>query len=192
MRRGYKQTEIGLLPEDWEVVRLGDVLELLRNGLVFRQNKDKKGIPVTRIETISEEKIDSQKVGYIEGISEKEISEYRLQIGDILFSHINSIEHIGKTAIYNGEPPMLLHGMNLLLLRPKKSLVEPNYLLCQLRHLRAKGLFRNMSKKAVNQASINQLELGRVKLICPPLGEQKKIAEILSTVDKRLELLRKK
>jgi len=186
-RYSYKQTEIELVPEDWEVVRLGEILDLIRNGLVLKQNKNTKGIPVTRIETIWEEKIDPKKVGYIDEISEREISEYKLREGDILFSHINSLNHIGKTAMYKGEPPLLLHGMNLLLLRPKKDCVEPLFLLYKLKHLRLKGLFKNMSKKAVNQASINQTELGRVKVILPPLPEQKKIAEILSTVDKAIE-----
>jgi len=185
--KDFRKTEIGRIPKEWKVVRLGDVLDLLRNGLVTKQNKDKKGIPVTRIETISEEKIDIKKIGYIEKISEEEIFKYKLQDGDILFSHINSLEHIGKTAIYNGEPPLLLHGMNLLLLRPKKTIVEPFYLLYLLKHRRVKATFRHMSKKAVNQASINQTELGRYRIPLPPLPEQQKIAEILSTVDRAIE-----
>ncbi len=188
----FKDTEIGRIPKEWEVVRLKEVVDLLRNGLVTKQNKDEKGIPVTRIETISDERIDTQKIGYIEKISEEEISEYKLQKGDILFSHINSLAHIGKTAIYDGEPSLLLHGMNLLLLRPQRTTIEPFYLLYLLKYYRAKAIFRHMSKKAVNQASINQTELGRLRIPFPPLPEQQKIAEILSTVDKRLELLREK
>jgi len=183
----FKDTEIGKIPKEWKVVRLRDVLNLLRNGLVAKQNKDGKGIAITRIETISEERIDVEKVGYIEEISEKEIAEYRLRHGDILFSHINSLEHIGKTAIYNGDPPLLLHGMNLLLLRPQKTIVNPYYLLYLLKHPRAKAIFKRMSKKAVNQASINQTELGKLRIPLPPLSEQKKIAEILSTVDEAIE-----
>lgn len=182
-----KKTIIFSIPKEWELVRLGDSLNLIRNGLITSQNKDGKGIPITRIETISYEKIDAQRVGYVEKISKRELSEYKLQDGDILFSHINSLEHIGKTAIYDSNPPVLLHGMNLLLLRPKKSIVDPYYLLFRLKHLRAKSVFRNLSKKAVNQASINQTELSKIQLPLPPLPEQKKIAEILSTVDQAIE-----
>lgn len=185
--QNYKQTEIGKMQNGWKFLRLKDVLELLRNGLVTKQNKDGKGIPVTRIETISGEKIDVEKVGYIEKISEREINEYKLKHGDILFSHINSLEHIGKTAIYNGYPPLLLHGMNLLILRAQKRIIEPLYLLYLLKYRRSKAVFRHMSKKAVNQASINQSELGRLRIPLPPLPEQKKIAEILPTVDNAIE-----
>ena len=183
----FQETEIGKFPKDWKVVKLKDILILLRNGLTLRQRKDGKGYPVTRIETISEEKIDPTKLGYVTGLSEKDIEEYRLIEGDILFSHINSLDHIGKTAIYEGEPELLLHGMNLLLLRPNKNIVHPRFLLYLLRLFRARKIFSTMAKKAVNQASINQTELGNLKIPLPPLEEQKRIADILSMIDSGIE-----
>jgi len=182
-----EQNETIRIPKEWKEVKLQEVLTLLRNGLVKKQNKDGKGYPITRIETISDEKIDITKVGYIEHITQNEIDLYKLTEGDILFSHINSLVHIGKTAIYDGKPSALLHGMNLLILRSNKSFVFPMFLLYQLRYLRMKDLFRNIAKKAVNQASINQTELGKVGIPLPPLPEQRKIAEILGTVDKAIE-----
>jgi type I restriction enzyme S subunit len=185
----FKETPIGRIPKEWKLTRLKDVLQLLRNGLTAEQNKEGKGYPVTRIETISEEKIDYSKLGYVPQLSEKDLNEYKLMEGDILFSHINSLKHIGKTAIYEGTE-FLLHGMNLLLLRPTKNKIHSKYLLYLLRLFRKRKIFWAMSKRAVNQASINQTELGRIKIVLPSLSEQQKIAEILSTVDKKLEIER--
>jgi type I restriction enzyme S subunit len=189
----YKETNfretppIGKIPRDWKVVRLRDVLLLLRNGLTAKQNKEGNGYPVTRIETISEEKIDPSKLGYMFEVPEKDMEEYRLIEGDILFSHINSLEHIGKTAIYEGVPDFLLHGMNLLLLRPDKNKIYPKFLLYLLRLFRGRKVFWAMSKKAVNQASINQTELGNLQIFLPLMKEQQKIASILSTVDEAIQ-----
>ncbi len=185
----FKETPIGKIPEDWKIVRLKEVLLLLRNGLTVKQNKDGKGHPITRIETISEGRIDLSKLGYVSPseLKSRDIDDYRMKEGDILFSHINSLEHIGKTAIYDGKPKFLLHGMNLLLLRPNVYKVYPRYLLYLLRLFRRKKIFWTMSKKAVNQASINQTELGRMKIPLPPLPEQKAIAHILSTIDKAIQ-----
>jgi type I restriction enzyme S subunit len=183
----FQETEIGKIPKDWKVVRLRDVLLLLRNGLTIKQSKEGNGYPVTRIETISEEKIDPSKLGYVLRLSKKDIEEYRLIEGDILFSHINSLEHIGKTAIYEGVPSFLLHGMNLLLLRPDKNKVHPKFLLYLLRLFRARKTFWAMSKKAVNQASINQTELGNLRIFLPLIEEQQKIAEILSIVNEAIQ-----
>jgi len=185
----YKETNLeetswlGQIPKNWTIFRLKETLTLLRNGLTTAQNKSGHGYPVTRIETISEEKIDPEKVGYISEINKKELAEYQLVEGDILLSHINSLEHIGKTAIYEGIPKVLIHGMNLLLLRPNKNMVYPKFLLYLLRFYRMKNIFRAIAKKAVNQASINQTELGRVKIPLPPFQEQQVIAEVLSCVD---------
>ncbi|AKG91329.1 Type I restriction modification DNA specificity domain [Geoglobus ahangari] len=176
MTTGFKETPIGRIPEDWEVVRLGDVLTLIRNGLTYRQNKEGNGYPITRIETISDEKIDPSKVGFVNNLKEGELKEYQLIVGDILFSHINSLEHIGKTAIYEAVPEILLHGMNLLLLRPNKEEIKPRFLLYLLKIYRLRGIFKNIAKKAVNQASINQTELKRIRIPLPPLPEQRKIA----------------
>ncbi|RKX39448.1 MAG: restriction endonuclease subunit S [Thermotogae bacterium] len=188
----FKHTEIGRIPREWEVVRLGEVLALIRNGLTYRQNRKGNGYPITRIETISEERINPTKVGFVNNIGEDDIRNYKLIVGDILFSHINSLEHIGKAAIYEGRPEILLHGMNLLLLRPDKSKINPYFLLYLLRAYKTREIFRNMSKKAVNQASINQTELKRIKIPLPPLPEQRRIAEILSTVDQKLDLLKRR
>jgi len=182
-----KKTHFGLIPNDWEVVRLGEILLLLRNGLTKIQNKEKTGYPITRIETISAEKVNPEKVGFVENITKEEIENYKVIKGDILFSHINSLKHIGKTAIYEGVPDTLLHGMNLLILRPDTTKTITNYLFYRLKYMRVKGIFKNISKKAVNQASINQTELSKVKLPLPPLHEQKEIAQILGTVNEAIE-----
>ena len=160
---------------------------VIKNGLTYRQNKEGDGYPITRIETISDEKIDPTRVGFVNNLKEEELREYRLIVGDILFSHINSLEHIGKTAIYEAVPEVLLHGMNLLLLRPNKQKIEPYFLLYLLRLYRTVGIFKNMAKKAVNQASINQTELKRVRISLPPLEEQQKIAQVLMSIDKAIE-----
>ena len=183
---GYKTTQIGEIPEEWEVVKLGDVLELTKNGLTYRQTKEGK-YPVTRIETISEGVIDIKKLGYLKNLSDEEIKNYKLEVGDILFSHINSIEHIAKAAIYLGKPELLIHGMNLLLLRPNKERVDPVFLLIYLKYEETRNRFRSWAKKAVNQASINQSELNAFLVPVPPLLEQRIIASILSTVDEAIQ-----
>jgi len=175
------------IPEGWEVVRLGEVVDLLRNGLVVKQSKEKGEFPITRIETISNEKIDTTKLGYVTNLDEKLLNAYRMIKGDVLFSHINSLPHIGKTGIYEGYPQLLMHGMNLLLLRANYSKLNSKFLLYLFRLYRNRGIFKSMAKTAVNQASINQTELANLKIPLPPLPEQERIAEILSTVDEAIE-----
>jgi type I restriction enzyme S subunit len=165
------------------MVELADVLTLIRNGSTSEQIADKQGIPITRIETISDGTINSERVGWTKPKAH-ELEGYKLQVGDILFSHINSIEHLGKCAIYEGEPPILMHGMNLLLLRANKLLIEPEFLLKYLRSQPAINSIRARAGRAVNQASINQKALQSIPFILPPLPEQRRIVSILREGDK--------
>ncbi len=185
--QGFQMTELGPLPKEWRVVRLGEFLQLMRNGLTYRQERNYKGVPVTRIETISEENINPNKVGYISGLDKSRIEKYRLLPGDILFSHINSEPHLGKTAIYQGNPPLILHGMNLLLLRAHPNVSDPYFLFYFLNYERSRGTFIGMAARAVGQSSINMGKLRNLPVFLPPLPEQRAIAHVLRTVQRAKE-----
>lgn len=169
---------------EWEEKRLGEVCSL-KNGLSFDQNLEKKGFPVTRIETISNRNININKIGYVE--TEKNIEDYKLQIGDILFSNINSVAHIGKIA-YVDKEYNLYHGMNLLNIRFYKE-YNSKFLYFMIGNKKYKNYFEKMCNQAVNQASINQTDLKKVKLIIPSFTEQEKIANFLSSIDRKIELI---
>jgi type I restriction enzyme S subunit len=182
------EREFKNLPEGWKWVRLGEVVEKIKNGYVYNFSQIKKeGIPITRIESISEGYIDENKVGYLDLTHNELVKDFKLEIGDILFSHINSFEHVGKTSIYKGKPSFLIHGMNLLLLRAKKSICSPFFLIFLLKSEEIRGKIRNLSGQAVNQVSVNTSDLYNLKLPLPPLHEQKRIAEILSQIDQAIE-----
>ena len=104
--------------EEWAALSMEDCLIRLENGANYDTN-DVEGFPMSRIETISTSRIDYSKVGHSANL--KNAEHYRMLYGDILFSHINSVRHIGKTAYYEAEKP-LYHGMNLLLLRCKSEI----------------------------------------------------------------------
>jgi type I restriction enzyme S subunit len=182
-RPDYELTEVGEIPAEWHVRPLSDLITRLENGLNYKQTSNKEGIPITRIETISAETIDAERIGLVNGLSDDEVRSRKLHVGDILFSHINSVEHIGKTAIYRGEPPVLIHGMNLLLIRPNTERVSPLFLIYYLKYGTTRNRFKSLAKKAVNQASINTAELRTFKLPVPSLAEQDRISSILSAVD---------
>jgi type I restriction enzyme S subunit len=166
--------------EGWTKTCLGDQLELIRNGYPGEQVAHFTDFPVSRIETISEGTINFDKVGYVDFIPDA----YLLKPGDILFSNINSIKHIGKVAQVD-QGMRLFHGMNLLVLRPIEQ-VDKKFLFYKL--VSAKPWFEKMAAQAINQASINQTIIKQLLLELPQRKlEQTKIVEILSTVDQAIE-----
>jgi len=171
------------VPSDWQVKNLGDISDKIENGLTYDGKTRISGIPITRIETISNEEINVEKVGYLEKINSNIEKRYRLRYGDILFSHINSLEHIGKTAIYKDSPTFLIHGMNLIRIVVKTSEADPSYLLYLLKYQPSRNRFRAISNPAVNQVSINTTQLKQFQFVLPPLKEQREIASVLVNVD---------
>ena len=175
------------LPNGWCECTLGSLFLFIRNGINIRQDKSKIGYPITRIETISSEFIDRSRMGYA-AITEENYSDYYLQKNDILMSHINSPIHVGKCALCDikaGEK--IIHGMNLLCLRPYPD-IEAKFILIVFKSPYFKNEIRPFIKNAVNQASINIRNLSSVHLYLPPVSEQHrivaKIEELFTQLDK--------
>jgi len=183
------------IPKEWIQTKLEHVINKMCNGLTKRQNKEGKGFTVSRIETISMGRIDYNKVGFVENVSEEVIEKYKLIVGDILFSHINSDFHLGKTAIVNSTRKELLHGMNLLLIRVNRNILIPLFLHYLFNYCRYAGSFIKIAQHAVNQSSLNQAKLKNLDVTLPPLPEQQKIVEkieeLFTKLDAGVEALKK-
>ena len=169
--------------------KLEDICEFIRNGASIKQNDNIIGYPITRIETIANSYIDLNRMGYAGIIELGKYEEYLLNDGDILMSHINSEKHLGKTAIYEKCNEKIIHGMNLLCLRPKKNIVEPKYLNYYFNNLVFRRQLPKITKKSVNQASFAVTDLKNIKVILPTKDTQLKVVKIL---DKAQELIDKR
>lgn len=172
--------------DEWKEVLFASNLERLENGANYNTN-DKDGVPMSRIETISTGRIDYTKVGHCS--TPQKIEHYIMRYGDILFSHINSLKHIGKTAYYSAEEP-LYHGMNLLLFRCKNN-VDSKFFFFLINNTHFIRKCQILAKQAVNQASISTSDLKKIKVYIPDINEQSKIAKFLSLIEKRIELQNK-
>lgn len=187
----YRNLEFIRIPDDWNSGMLGreedPIITLVRNGLTIPQDKSHGDYKITRIETIGDGYIDENRVGYVSNVNEKTVEEYLIQKGDILFSHINSEPHIGKTAIALQDYSDLLHGMNLLLIRPNPQVIDPYFLHLVFCFYRQTGAFVKICSRAVNQSSINQKKLRALEIPLPPVPIQKNIVRVLSTTQAVIE-----
>ncbi len=164
---------------EWVHKKLGDCCERICNGLTY-DVEETQGYFVTRIETISDGYIDYNKIGHI---NDKPNQDYLMVNGDILFSHINSVKHIGKVAYYD-DSTELYHGMNLLLLRANNN-IDKLFLFYLLSSDKYRRKIRALAKSAVNQASISTTDLGKFEISYPAsLTAQRRIAAILASADK--------
>lgn len=106
--------------------------------------------------------------------------------GDITLSHINSIEHVGKTALITDAMLPLVHGMNLLRLR-FFEIYTPDLFQLYSQTYQYKNEIRSRINMAVNQVSINQKQLSSLEIPLPPLSEQQRIVEHIEELFAKLD-----
>ena len=173
----------------WEQRKLGEVTESIKNGYSYKADGSRDHTyKITRIESISTGVINTDKLGSSDEINES----YRLQDGDILFSHINSLQYIANTAIYTSILGKIYHGMNLLNIRAKSNLINSHFLLHLLKIESNRDWFRTVAKPAVNQASISTTEVGAFEFLLPNLKEQQVIADYFDKLDSLITLHQRK
>jgi len=163
--------------------KIKEAFHSIRNGANIKQDKSSGGIPVTRIETISESTIDLEKLGYA-GIIDDSFKNFYLQDGDILMSHINSVSHLGKVAIFENRSETIIHGMNLLCLKARTNILYPKYAYYFFRSPIFINSLKPITKKSVNQASFNISNFENIDILIPEkYADQVRIATVLSKVE---------
>lgn len=157
----------------------------IQNGANIKQGDINSGYPITRIETIANDTFNRDRMGYA-GITDlSKYKSYVLEDGDLLMSHINSVQYLGRTVIYEKkEGETVIHGMNLLRLKARKDIIDPEYArYCFYGHL-FRSQIANITKKSVNQASFSVQDLKKIKVDVPEVELQKQIVEIFNKVSK--------
>ena len=153
----------------------------IQNGANIKQGDVDGGYPITRIETTANDKFNRDRMGYA-GITDlSKYESYVLEDGDLLMSHINSVQYLGRTVLYEKqENETIIHGMNLLRLKARRDIINPAYArYCFYGHL-FRSQVANITKKSVNQASFAVKDLKQLKIDVPEMNRQNQIVEILN------------
>jgi type I restriction enzyme S subunit len=192
-----KETEIGKVPEDWEVVKLGDLStkKLIKVQFGFPCGKwNDKGIGIAQVRpfNINENgNIDLTVLKYIE--TDNDIGNYLLQKEDIIFNNTNSEELVGKTAFWkDGKIKYVLSNHMTIIRIVDKSKLNAYFLAKYLHKRWNDGFYKTICRRHVNQSSISLARLNDIALPLPPLPVQQSIASILSAIDAKIEAEEKK
>ena len=159
----------------YEMVKLGDICLGIKNGINVTQIDEQGKYKVSRIQTISDGTFDLNKTKYTnDEVDKKDF----INKGDILLSHINSYEHLAKSAIYKSNEK-LIHGINLIRFIPDKSKCIPEYIAYIFKGKIFIDKAKTFAQRAVNQASIKVSDLKNIEIPLPPLEVQEEIVKEL-------------
>ena len=185
---GYKQTEVGVIPEDWAVKSLGELVSSVEYGSSAKSSKTGL-MPVLRMGNLQSGKIDWNDLVFTSDPAE--IAKYKLNKNDVLFNRTNTVDLVGKTSIYKGEYPAVFAGY-LIRINRIENLLDADYLNYVLNSHHSKIYSKLILSVAVSQANINGQKLKTYPIPTPPnKQEQTAIANALSDVDALIAALEK-
>lgn len=174
-------------PREWKVVRLDTVADV-RSGVAKGRNglKSPVSLPYLRVANVQDGYLDLSEIKQIE-IEEHEVERYALQPGDVLMNEGGDFDKLGRGHLWQGELPVCLHQNHVFAVRPDSKQLDSRYLNYFTGSLYGKLYFLSCSKQSTNLASINSSQLRAMPIPVPPLGEQRRIAEILGAWDEAME-----
>lgn len=186
MKAGYKRSELGDIPVEWEVVSLGDLGKFSKGKGISKKELSETGLPCIRygeIYTVHDIVI-KQYHSFID--EELANSSVKIKKGSILFAGSGeTAEDIGKAVAYIGDDEVCAGG-DIVILDPLNidSIFLSNCLNSTIITTQRRKLGQGNSV-----VHIYARDLAELKLPLPPLPEQQKIAAILSTVDEKIEVI---
>ncbi|MEC5231985.1 restriction endonuclease subunit S [Bacillus licheniformis] len=185
---GFKKSVVGLIPKDWEVKKFKDITDILRCGIASTPSYVEKGVPFLSSQNVKENKIILDKYNYVSEEFHKQLTKKNKPLkGDILYTRVGA--SFGKAAIVEFDWEFSIY-VSLTLIRMKKG--YNNYFYSYL--LNSDRYVYNARKTVFQGGGVQNLnvkEVEKFEMVVPPLREQEKIAEILSTWDKAIELKEK-
>ena len=182
LRAGYKQTEVGVIPEDWEVRQFADLLQL-RNGVNADKASYGQGLPfINVLEPITHSHLYGPEITGQVTLPEAVATSYAVRRGDVLFNRTSETQNeVGLAATYLGTERVVFGGF-VIRGRPTDQSFDPVYSGYALRAPVIRSQIIPMGQGAI-RANIGQQNLGLVVAPVPPLLEQRAIAAALSDVD---------
>lgn len=187
VKPGYKQTEVGMIPVDWEVKPLSIVLVKGRLGGNYSNQSAETQFPLMKMGNLARGNFDTTKVEYIAPTIQPE-EAHRLSFGDVLFNTRNTLELVGKVAMWRDELPVAYYNSNLMRLEFNPAEIFSNeYANAALNTNRSIAKLRALATGTTSVAAIYTRDLLEMHFIVPPLPEQRAIATALSDMDALLD-----
>ncbi len=188
-----KQTEIGLVPESWEVVELEQIAESFQYGTSVKCGYDVKGKPVLRIPNVVGGAMDISDIKFGKP-KPNEIGKLRLQSGDLLFVRTNGVkENAGRCSLFEDELEDCYFASYLIRVRIDPRRLNPSFL---NEYSRTEVGTSFLSGKAIRTAdgkfNINSGTLKAMRVPVPAIEEQEEIARALALIDTKSSSARAK
>jgi len=188
--KGYKQTEVGVIPEDWGTPELGHIITSTQLGGNYSNNAYETAWPLIKMGNLGRGTIKLHKLEYVQRTSPPKDRD-RLKNNDLLFNTRNTLELVGKIALWNNELPEAYFNSNIMRIHFDESKIASNRFMNYILNTKQFLIFlRGIAIGTTSVAAIYNRDLLKLTIPLPPTkAEQEAIAEALSDADGLIESL---
>ncbi|MEW2089304.1 restriction endonuclease subunit S [Streptomyces sp. NPDC006682] len=170
--------------QGWVRGPLAEFVPTADYGISEALGSEPDGIPVLRMNNIRDGRIDVSDLRFAPSRVPERLT---LRPGDVLFNRTNSIEHVGKAAMWRDELPEATFASYLVRLNPDLGRIVPEYLVEWLAHPLTRQRVKAISTVAVQQVNVNPTRLRELEIDLPiDLEEQRRIVRSLAACDDRI------
>jgi type I restriction enzyme S subunit len=190
IKKGYKPSPLGPIPDDWEVRRINEIAEV-KGGFAFDSTKFSESgrYQVVKMSNLYDNNLDlNRSQAFLSVISTQE-RESLLERGDIIITLTGTVgkKDYGYSYQITNERNLLL---NQRIAKIKATQCDDRYLYYEIRTSRFLNQFFFSARGGTgNQANVGTNDLGAIKIFIPSPKEQAAIANVLSTWDKAINTL---
>lgn len=173
--QGYKATALGIIPQEWEVMRLGDIVSITSGESPSLYHLKAEGkYPYVKVEDLNScEKYQESSREYSDD------NNTTIKAGSIIFPKRGASILNNKVRIAAKDIQM---DSNMMAITPHTAIIDTEFLYIRILHER---LYRIADTSSIPQ--INNKHIIPYKIAVPPLAEQRKIAEVLGVWDEAIE-----
>lgn len=184
----FKDSELGKIPDSWEVVKLEDISDFITKGATpttYGFDWEETGIPFLRSECVSDNGLVMKAAMFISDEAHKHMNRSEIKNGDLLMTITGNV---GRVILLQDDISIGNINQHIARIRIRSNQVDNKFIYQYLSQDKYRlNYYKITTGQAYPQISLKQVRNSIVPL--PPLKEQKQIADILSTADEKLEVL---
>lgn len=187
----YKNSPLGLIPEDWEVRTLGEVSDYIKGFAFSSSDYRTEGIRIIRISDTTSNSIKDEGAIYINCDEASKFKKWELKLNDLVFTTVGSRppmydSMVGKVIKIEEKYKGAFLNQNAVIIR-SKEFANQEFIFNQFKVKRYLDFIETIVRGNANQVSITLDNLFKYQLLFPSYQEQKAIADCLSTWDKAID-----
>lgn len=160
------------VPAHWSMSTVGAEAELIEygSGAKARPFESEGDVAVLRMGNVKRGRVVTSDLKYL-AVGHPDVARLALRPGDVLFNRTNSAEHVGKSAVYIGEPAPAVFASYLIRVRFKPT-VDPRWASIVINSPLGRAYVASVVSQQVGQANVNGTKLRSFPLPVPPREEQ--------------------